>query len=131
MERVQFRDVDSYILDREIAAVKTWLDEESFAFHVMRDHPRHQTPVLPGLWAANNYVNLERAQRLRSLIFSELRKTDDKHHDQKVLQDKIWPLVKDSTLRHDSYFCQDFGYYSHYITYTVLPAHKGHYGYFQ
>ena len=34
------RDSDSYIIEREIEAVKEWLNS-SFAFHVMRDHQLH------------------------------------------------------------------------------------------
>lgn len=39
------RDLDMEIYQREVAAVKEWLDSD-FAGHIMRDHPYHQTEIL-------------------------------------------------------------------------------------
>ncbi len=110
VSRALFRDIDSFILDREIAAVEEWLDS-GLHFHVMRDNPRHRSPIQAGLWAAHNYADLDRAQRLKNDIFASLNDEDnvDKYFDQKVLKDKVWPVIKSKALVHDSYYCQDIG----------------------
>ena len=41
------RDVDSNISEREVAAVKQWLNSDA-SFHVMRDHPQHGVFILAG-----------------------------------------------------------------------------------
>ena len=50
------RDLDSYILDREVGPVNQWL-ESKLPFHVMRDHPWHGGSMLGGLWGFKNYAN--------------------------------------------------------------------------
>merc|ERR1711963_468107 len=53
------RDVDSWILPRERDAVNEW-ENKGKQFHVMRDGPFHHTPILAGLWGADNYRNFSR-----------------------------------------------------------------------
>ena len=50
------RDLDSFILEREVGAVHQWLTS-NLAFHVMRDHPLHHASVLGGLWGFKNYFS--------------------------------------------------------------------------
>jgi hypothetical protein len=45
------RDTDSRLCPREIAATNQWI-ESGKDFHLMRDHPYHNVPVLAGLWGA-------------------------------------------------------------------------------
>ena len=54
------RDLDSRLNDREEAAVKEWL-YGSRAFHFMRDHPFHGTPILDCGWGCKmtSYVRLQ------------------------------------------------------------------------
>ena len=45
-----FRDLDSVVSEREIAAVGQWLNSKH-AFHIMRDHPNHgAVPMMAGMW---------------------------------------------------------------------------------
>jgi hypothetical protein len=44
-----FRDLDSRPSLREVEAVKEWL-QSKHVFHVMRDHPGHDMPMLAGMW---------------------------------------------------------------------------------
>jgi hypothetical protein len=37
VDLVVFRNLDSYVLDREVAAVHEWLNS-SYPMHIMRDH---------------------------------------------------------------------------------------------
>ncbi len=43
------RDVDTLILDREVAAVNEWLASGK-SLHIMRDHPKHEMPIMGGMW---------------------------------------------------------------------------------
>lgn len=40
------RDLDSFVSDREKAAVDDWLSNSDAVLHVMRDHPYHQAKIL-------------------------------------------------------------------------------------
>lgn len=42
------RDSDTYIIDRELAAVQEWMSSNEHTFHVMRDHPYHCIEILGG-----------------------------------------------------------------------------------
>ena len=63
-----------------------------FQFHVMRDHPDHNYPIIAGLWGADNYANLSRALALKSRLFST-EPWDWKYSDQTYLRDTVWPQV--------------------------------------
>ena len=54
------RDVDTRILPREVAAVSEWLDSGK-VLHIMRDHPKHEMPIMGGMWGcrAAAFRNLE------------------------------------------------------------------------
>ena len=58
------RDSDSFLSEREEAAVSAWLMSGE-QFHVMRDGPFHNFRILGGLWGASNYVNMTRAAAVR------------------------------------------------------------------
>ena len=63
-----------------------------FQFHVMRDHPDHNYPMIAGLWGADNYANLSRALALKARLFST-EPWDWKYSDQTYLRDTVWPQV--------------------------------------
>ena len=44
------RDLDSRINDREVAAVKEWMENSTQPIHVMRDHPQHTIGMLGAAW---------------------------------------------------------------------------------
>ena len=109
------RDVDSWILPRERDAVNDWeergmrvrnssyisksLNELLFAknagtqFHVMRDGPFHHTPILAGLWGADNYRNFSRALEVRRRLL-EVKPNQWKFFDQKILATRVWPVIR-------------------------------------
>jgi len=43
------RDLDSTIIDSEVEAVKEWR-KTNYTFHIMRDHPSHNTNILGGMF---------------------------------------------------------------------------------
>ena len=74
-----------------------------FQFHVMRDHPDHNYPIIAGLWGADNYANLSRALALKSRLFST-EPWDWKYSDQTYLRDTVWPQVAPSFIYIHIYF---------------------------
>lgn len=89
------RDCDSRICQREALAVREWM-ASGLDFHVMRDHPDHATPIMAGMWGGRAKALPEFEELYRELapagVFS----------DQVWLREKIWPIIKDRTLQHDS-----------------------------
>ena len=67
MEMFGSRDVDSYLMPREKAAVDEWTEKDE-QFHIMRDGPFHTSTILAGLWGANNYLDMEKAVEIRKRL---------------------------------------------------------------
>ena len=57
-----------YFPYREIAAVQEWWQSEK-SFHIMRDHPQHQTAILGGMWGIK-LRHLERFMMVSSFTLS-------------------------------------------------------------
>ncbi len=51
VEIALLRDTDSRFSKREIFAVQEWL-KSGKNFHIMRDHPCHDMPIMAGMWGA-------------------------------------------------------------------------------
>ena len=86
------RDVDSYLMPREKAAVDEWIKKQR-QFHIMRDGPFHITTILAGLWGANNYHNLKKAMNIRKRLL-DVPVKHWKFYDQAVLHRRVWPAVR-------------------------------------
>jgi len=98
------RDVDSYLMPREKAAVDEWMRKAFKQFHIMRDGPFHITTILAGLWGANNYHNLKKALNIRKRLL-DVPVRHWKFYDQAVLHKRVWPAVRNFAMIHDSYNC--------------------------
>lgn len=91
-----FRDTDSRPILRERLAVQDWLENSDKNYHVMRDHPYHNMPILAGLWGVKkagntqNFWNLFRGQKMRSFY----------QCDQVYLKAVVWKVIKTKTLGH-------------------------------
>ena len=65
------RDLDMFILGRELAAVQEWMGDDSKQFYVMRDTPArknragYRMPIKGGFWGGDNYADFEFASSLR------------------------------------------------------------------
>jgi hypothetical protein len=92
------RDVDSRLSYREKAAVDEWLDSNK-DFHIMRDHPYHNIPILGGMWGARNGI----LSGIKDMIHN-YTKGDYWQIDQEFLKDVIYPIVKDRAYVHDPFF---------------------------
>lgn len=92
------RDTDSRLSAREAAAVRQWLDSGR-PFHIMRDHPHHNVPILGGMWGCRRGSLPQMAELCRRFV-----KADHWQIDQTFLRRKIYPLVRRQACVHDEFF---------------------------
>lgn len=101
IDRVIFRDVDSRIMVREVKAVEEWIKSDK-DFHRMKEGPHiNDPPILSGMWGAKTgKLNI-------SKLLSSYKKWEDPGQplpgDFFFLENKVWPLIKDSCLYHGVY----------------------------
>lgn len=95
------RDTDSRLSIREVCAVNEWL-ESPYDFHIMRDHPFHQTEILAGMWGARNGILKGITKKIE-----EYYRANFKQDDQKFLTEHIYNNVKQNSCVHDSFFKVD------------------------
>ncbi len=92
------RDCDSRVNKREKEAVDAWLNSDK-NFHAMRDHPVfHQPLILGGMWGVRNGLLID-----MEFHMSNISVEDSYGHDQKFIQEVVWPIVENTTLFHDDY----------------------------
>jgi hypothetical protein len=94
------RDTDSRLSSRESEAVNMWLQSDKL-FHVMRDHPEHNTEILGGMWGARKPILQDMLQ-----LMKEYNKGDFWQVDQNFLREVIWPRVSYTTYTHDPFFAK-------------------------
>lgn len=92
------RDCDSRLTKREKNAVDEWLHSNK-SFHIIRDHPQHNTEILGGMWGVKNPALLN----MKDLI-DDYNKGDFWQVDQNFLRDIIYPIIKDDCFVHDEFF---------------------------
>lgn len=88
------RDVDTQILPREVAAVNEWLASGK-TLHIMRDHPKHEMPVMGGMWGC-------RAPRLRDMesMIYRWKKFNRYGCDQQFLGRVVYSSLRDDSWIH-------------------------------
>jgi len=91
------RDTDSRLSNREKLAVNEWLQSDK-NFHIMRDHPYHNTEILGGMWGVKNGI----LKNIKQMI-GEYNKGNFWQVDQNFLRENIYPLVINNSFVHDSY----------------------------
>jgi len=92
------RDTDSRLSYREKAAVDEWLQSDK-GFHIMRDHPYHNFPVLGGMWGVKNGI----VPQMKEMI-SDFSQQDEYGTDYKFFAQSVIPYIKDNVLVHDEFF---------------------------
>ncbi|MEI6604108.1 MAG: hypothetical protein WCP35_02280 [Verrucomicrobiota bacterium] len=108
------RDVDTQILPREVEAVNEWLASGK-TLHIMRDHPRHEMPVMGGMWGC-------RTIRLRDMETRILRwnKFNKYGCDQAFLGRVVYPQFRD-----DSWIHSECVYFSKEVIRPFPSARQG------
>jgi hypothetical protein len=92
------RDVDSRLTLREKFAVDEWLESDK-DFHIMRDHPYHNAPILGGMWGVRNGLLLDMVEDI-----AKYSKGDFWQVDQNFLRECVYSKIKDEAFVHDEYF---------------------------
>jgi len=93
------RDTDTRILQREKVAVDEWLNSE-YPFHIMRDHPYHDTPILGGMFGVKKIPEIP---SWKTLVDSYIQQ-GHRDYDQTFLREVIYPIVKDSAMIHATFY---------------------------
>ncbi|MBB3811325.1 tetratricopeptide (TPR) repeat protein [Pseudochelatococcus contaminans] len=93
------RDADSRLNGQELIAVEEWL-RSGKAFHIMRDHVYHMELILAGMWGGAAGL----LPSIREILRKSPKYFDNKFADQLFLANEVWPLIKDHTLTHDTYY---------------------------
>ena len=101
------RDLDSTILDREVAAVQEW-KKTNLTFHIMRDNPAHGTNIMGGMFGVRQ--DLAENKEVRKAEFDRMLKEYGsgwyKGQDQVALAIILSPHAFNDSVVHDSYLCQ-------------------------
>ena len=94
------RDTDSRLTKREALAVSHWLQTDKL-FHIMRDHPEHNTQILGGMWGARKPI----VQDINNLM-KAYNKGDFWQVDQNFLREIVWPRILYTACVHDPFFAK-------------------------
>ncbi len=92
------RDTDSRLSYREWAAVNEWL-ESGKLFHIMRDHPEHNAPILGGMWGAKSPVLQDMNHLIGAYTTGNFWQVD-----QNFLREVVFPRISYTAKVHDEFF---------------------------
>jgi len=101
VERFICRDCDAVVNEREAAAVAEWISSGQ-RFHVMRDHPEHAELMMAGMWGG--VAGLLPSLTEQAVQYYELHQPKWRWVDQDFLRDRVWPLIRQDCLVHDSVY---------------------------
>mmetsp|Transcript_24737 Transcript_24737/g.62806 ORF Transcript_24737/g.62806 Transcript_24737/m.62806 type:complete len:293 (-) Transcript_24737:436-1314(-) len=101
VSRYIVRDADSRLTHRDWTAVSEWVKSDTY-FHLMHDHPDHNTPIMGGMWGAvGGFIN---ARRITTYLSEH--STASKGEDQTFLASVLYPAVRQYAMGHSSWFCK-------------------------
>ena len=102
VERFIIRDADSRISEREVVAVKEWVDSGK-QMHIMRDHPHHGYVIMGGMWGMipDKSFNMEHA--CEDYIRRHGNTTKWSMTDMDFLRDDIYPRYGSNSKMHATY----------------------------
>lgn len=108
LHRILFRDADSLLTPAEALAVDEWIKSGTH-FHMMRDAGSHTELILAGMWGAvrgSLGKTSTQAETIEQQMQAYMADYDENSHfaDQYFLREKVWPIVRQSLLQHDSQF---------------------------
>lgn len=98
------RDCDSRITEREVNAINDWLSSDK-DFHIMRDHPYHQVPILGGMWGCRNGImrKIGLSQLVTNWLNNNKRDSYSFGIDQDFLKEVVYGLVKNTSMEHSEF----------------------------
>jgi tetratricopeptide (TPR) repeat protein len=99
--RFLVRDCDARLSAAEAGLVKDWIDS-GYPFHVMRDHVLHNELMIGCLWAGRTDCGIDIVELMRRYFVHG--PTAKYGHDQRMLGQMLWPLIRSRCLMHDKYY---------------------------
>lgn len=101
VDRYIIRDTDSRLNSRDAMAVYDWI-KSGYKVHILRDHVNQCSVMNGGMWGGT--------KGSIDIMQEEVEKWESKDEylmDMNFLAERIWPLVKEKQISHDSYCCED------------------------
>jgi hypothetical protein len=96
-DTVIVRDADCRPSWREVSAVDEWLSSDK-NFHIMRDHPWHNTVIMGGMWGSRNGILRGIGEKI-----DQWPKTNASALDQSFLRQEVFPFVQNDCMIHDEF----------------------------
>lgn len=129
IERFLVRDTDSKFTSREVDMVHEW-EESGKPFHIIRDNPSHNVPILGGTWGAIPGCIPQFRERMAwwlSNVKPDERNPRGLFHgtDQIFLAGVAWPFIEKNHLAHVQAGCDSLKFTGNEI--EVPPPADGHY----
>ena len=97
------RDTDCRFCAREVEAVNEWVHSDK-SFHIMRDHPYHQTLMMGGMWGIKSGSLRIPMTNLIEKYLENPETKNAKGMDQTFLSQYVWSDANSSNLTHDPFF---------------------------
>uniref|UniRef100_A0A6C0DY41 Uncharacterized protein n=1 Tax=viral metagenome TaxID=1070528 RepID=A0A6C0DY41_9ZZZZ len=94
------RDTDSRFRIREILAVTEWINSDKL-FHIMRDHHRHHSAILAGMFGTKKNPNIPGWMNIMT-VFNQ--GGERYTYDQYFLKKYIYPIIKTSVMVHATFY---------------------------
>jgi len=117
--RFLVRDCDARLSKPEADLVRQWIDS-GLPFHVMRDHVLHNELMIGCTWAGRTDCGIDIVDLMRRYFTQG--PTAKYGHDQRMLGQMLWPLIRGRCLVHDKYYHLDG------VHEVALPDPKSHFG---
>lgn len=99
VEIMMSRDTDTRFWKREKLAVEEWLESDKI-FHIMRDHPHHNFTILGGMFGTKKIPEIQSWK----VVIDEYLQNGIRMYDQDFLRDIIYPIIKDNSIIHASFY---------------------------
>ena len=92
------RDTDSRFSIREVNSVNEWIASGK-TFHIMRDHPCHNVPILGGAYGSRKIKDFKFIPNMMQYINMQGWEID-----QVFMREKVYPLIKDDCIIHAAFY---------------------------
>lgn len=96
------------------------------------DHPYHGIEILGGMWGMHNSVNRDLGSKIFSLLMDSSvclkynqNGNSPKMNDQYFLREKVYRLVVNQAVVHDSYTCRQYANSQPFPTQRIIMDHVG------
>jgi hypothetical protein len=99
--RFLVRDCDARVSAAEADLVRQWIDS-GYPFHAVRDHVLHNELMIGCLWGGRTDCGIDMVALMRRFFVAG--PTAKYGHDQRLLGNMLWPLIRERCLVHDKYY---------------------------